>query len=115
MTEAQQRKVDNQWTSDTLFEHFDRILSEKDKLLGEKDRRYEQMFKDQERATNLALAAAQLAVTKAEVATEKRFDSTNEFRKTLSDQTAGFVTRREMLAFIVALSAVIGTVFLFHK
>jgi len=47
-----------------------------------------------ERVT-LALAAADKAVSKAEAATEKRFESVNEFRQTLSDQTRSFVSRVE--------------------
>lgn len=43
----------------------------------------------------LALAAADKAVLKAEVATEKRFESVNEFRQTLSDQTRSFISRVE--------------------
>ncbi|MEU7752715.1 hypothetical protein [Micromonospora sp. NPDC049171] len=43
----------------------------------------------------LALAAADKAVTKAEIATEKRFESVNEFRQTLSDQTKTFIARVE--------------------
>lgn len=35
------------------------------------------------------------AVDKANVASEKRFDGVNEFRKTLSDQTATFIPRAE--------------------
>lgn len=31
-------------------------------------------------------------MTKAEIATEKRFDSVNEFRRTLSDQAATFAS-----------------------
>jgi hypothetical protein len=43
----------------------------------------------------LALSAADKAVSKAEVATEKRFESVNEFRQTLSDQTRSFISRVE--------------------
>ncbi|MEU4335169.1 hypothetical protein AB0F59_11115 [Micromonospora lupini] len=43
----------------------------------------------------LALASADKAVTKAEAATEKRFESVNEFRQTLSDQTKTFIARVE--------------------
>jgi hypothetical protein len=39
----------------------------------------------------LALSAADKAVLKAETATEKRFESVNEFRQTLSDQTRSFL------------------------
>lgn len=43
----------------------------------------------------LALAAADKAVLKAEAATEKRFESVNEFRQTLSDQTRSFISKVE--------------------
>jgi hypothetical protein len=49
----------------------------------------------------LALATALAAVTdtnhKSDRAIEKRFDSVNEFRQTLSDQTQTFMTRSELL------------------
>lgn len=48
-----------------------------------------------EKAVNAALVAAQTAVAKAETASEKRFDAVNEFRQTLSDQTATFIPRAE--------------------
>ncbi|MCX5065108.1 hypothetical protein OOJ91_04355 [Micromonospora lupini] len=43
----------------------------------------------------MALVSADKAVTKAEAATEKRFESVNEFRQTLSDQTKTFIARVE--------------------
>ena len=46
----------------------------------------------------LALAAADKAVSKAETATEKRFESVNEFRQTLSDQTRSFISKVEFEA-----------------
>ncbi len=45
-----------------------------------------------DKAVQAALASSKEAVTKSEGATEKRFDSVNEFRQTLSDQTKTFVT-----------------------
>jgi hypothetical protein len=63
--------------------------------MDERDRRYEDRFKATDDKTSLALTASEKAVTKAETATEKRFDSVNEFRKTLSDQAAEFLPRRE--------------------
>lgn len=65
------------WTTDTLKSHIDR------------------RFEDQEKAVAAALEAAKEAVIKAEAAAEKRFDSVNEFRKSLSDQTATFIPRNE--------------------
>ena len=58
----------------------------------------------QEKAVLAAMAAAEKAVTKAETAAEKRFESVNEFRKTLSDQTASFLTRNEYQSQHIALS-----------
>jgi len=72
----------------------------------ERDLRYEQRFAAQqealgaaldaaEKAVAAALAAADRAVSKAEVANEKRFDSVNEFRGTLTDQASKFINRSE--------------------
>src|ERR1700679_2961767 len=65
----------------------------------ESDLRYQQRFDGQqkalqdalssaEKAVNAALAAADRAVLKAETAAEKRFESVNEFRAVLSNQSA---------------------------
>lgn len=73
------------------------------------DLRYQQRFDAQgqalaaallaaEKAVQTALIAAEKAVAKAETATEKRFESVNEFRQTLADQTAGFPSRVELEA-----------------
>lgn len=45
--------------------------------------------------TSAALAAADKATAKAEQANDKRFDSVNEFRSTLSDQASKFIIRTE--------------------
>jgi hypothetical protein len=42
-----------------------------------------------------ALAASDKAILKAEIAVEKRFESVNEFRQTLLDQTNTFITKVE--------------------
>lgn len=62
-------------------------------MLDERDRQYVQRFDAQQAAVVAALAAAKEAVTKAENASDKRFESVNEFRKTLDDQTKTFLTR----------------------
>ena len=78
-------------------------------LLAEKDKRDQQRFAAQgealaaallaqEKAVATAMTAAEKAVTKAETANEKRFESVNEFRQTLSDQTASFPSRVELQA-----------------
>lgn len=65
------------WTVDTLKEYI------------------EQRFKDQDKAVQAALLAAKEAVLKAETASEKRFESVNEFRGQLSDQTSTLMPRAE--------------------
>jgi hypothetical protein len=96
-----------------LKEHFEALLADMDlryrTLLDEKDVRYQQRFDAQGQALTAALAAAERgretamlaaekAVTKAEIANEKRFEAVNEFRQTLSDQTASFPSRVELQA-----------------
>jgi len=75
----------------TLKEHLETLLAEKDK-------RDEQRFAAQGEAVTAALLAQEKAVVKAETANEKRFESVNEFRKTLSDQTSSFPSRVELQA-----------------
>ncbi len=67
----------SKWTVDTLKAHIEALLAEKDKQIA------------------LALTSAEKAVTKAEAATERRFESVNEFRQTLSDQAGTFISRAE--------------------
>jgi hypothetical protein len=52
-------------------------------------------FDAQQKAVDAALASADRAVLKEEMASDKRFESVNEFRKTLSDETATFMPRAE--------------------
>lgn len=85
----------------SLREHFEAILSEM-------DRRYEQRFDAQEKANTTALTAAEKAVLKAEVAAEARFASVNEFRGTLSDQTATLMPRVEAEARMQAMADKLG-------
>jgi hypothetical protein len=70
----------SEWTVDTLKAHIEALLAEKDKQIA------------------LALTSAEKAVTKAEAATERRFESVNEFRQTLSDQAGTFISRTEFNA-----------------
>ena len=76
-------------------------------IIEKNDRRYEQRFNDTKIAVDAALIAADKtvaaalagqkeAVTKAEVAAEKRFESVNEFRSTLSDQQRNLMPRVEV-------------------
>jgi hypothetical protein len=98
----------------------DKLVEEKLKtiltLIEGNDKNYLTKFEDSKEAVTAAIIAQKLAVDsafvssqeairKSEVAIDKHFDSVNEFRKTLSDQTKSFITfadheslRREFLA-----------------
>lgn len=87
------------WTIETLLEHVNTRFEERD---VRHQQRYDAQMHEielnifaQRSAVDAALAAANLANTKAESATELRFQSVNEFRQTLSDQAAQFITRGE--------------------
>ena len=71
------QSVPTQWTLVTLKEHYDYILLQRDV-------RIEQKFESLEKA-----------VEEANNALNKRFESVNEFRSTLSDQQATFVEKSE--------------------
>lgn len=90
-------EASSRWTLDTLYVHLLAIINDNDK-------RYEQRFSAQDTSVQAALASAQQAVNKAEFAAEKRFDSVNEFRKTLGDQATTFFPRNEALGLIKAQS-----------
>ena len=64
-------------------------------LMAERDRRYMQRAESQDKAVASALETSEKAIVKAEAATEKRFDSVNEFRGTLSDQANRLMPRAE--------------------
>lgn len=84
-------KQESGWSVDTLKQHYDK-LREADQLA------IQAALVAQEKAVAAALAATKEAVLKAETASEKRFESVNEFRKTLSDQTNTFLPRPEYVA-----------------
>ncbi len=75
-----------EWTLATLKEYLEMRLEEA-------DRRAEQRYTLARGTIEAAQASAKEAVEKAESANERRFESVNEFRRTLSDQTASFITR----------------------
>jgi hypothetical protein len=85
-----------------------------ERIIEEHDRIYTLRFDDAQRAVNAALAAQQKstadaftasekAIIKAEVATEKRFESVNEFRATLSDLQLTYMSRLEATALFKAI------------
>lgn len=71
------KRSESSWTVDTLKEYLEALRA------------------DDQKAVSAALQAAKEAVTKAENATEKRFESVNEFRQQLADQTNTFISRLE--------------------
>lgn len=79
----------SEWTTATLKEYVDAQFSAILRLLDER--------KDaQQQAIAAALASVKEAIQKAENATERRFDSVNEFRQTLTDQAGTFATRDQV-------------------
>ena len=86
----------------SLFDHLTALLDElrvaTTDRFEDRDIRYQQRFDAQTKAIDAALQAAKEAVIKAEIATEKRFEAVNEFRGTLTDQAATFVSRAEFNA-----------------
>ena len=57
-----------------------------------------------EKAVNAALVSSAQAVQKAETAAERRFDSVNEFRQTLSDQQRTLMPRAEIEVMMRAMN-----------
>lgn len=96
------------WTIDTLREYLVRRLDDEHALTAEQvgnlrdllQERYatqtkalDAAFVAAEKEVRTALASAEKAVTKSEDAYRSKFADVNEFRKTLSDQAAGFLSR----------------------
>lgn len=52
----------------------------------------------------MAFASSEKAIQKAEWAADKRFESVNEFRKTLTDQTATFIARVQVEVLLKAVN-----------
>jgi hypothetical protein len=86
------------WTTDTLKDHLDNRINAIDRFLNIR-------IDSQADKVELALAASERAITKADIATEKRFDGVNEFRQSLSDQAALFVTREVVEALVATKDA----------
>jgi Fe2+ transport system protein B len=109
------------WTTETLREHLTEKLADQRATLAQQiadlresvrsqaddhrrmlDERYatqtkalDAAFKAAEQAVAVALSNAEKATQKAETAAERRFESVNEFRQSLSDQTQTFLPRQE--------------------
>jgi chemotaxis protein CheY-P-specific phosphatase CheC len=79
---------DSEWTFETLHAHLSALRDADNKLISAR-------FDSLNKLTDAALSSAQTAVLKAESAAEKRFESINEFRATLSDQQRTLMPRSE--------------------
>ncbi len=90
------------------FEILTENLSSLDRLTEAKFVTYRTLVDSQADKVSLALDASEKAITKAEIATDKRFESMNGFRQSLSDLSSTMATRRELEAFIVELKATIS-------
>jgi predicted transcriptional regulator len=113
------RLSESGWTTDTLRVYFESRL---DDMRAGLDERYETQtkatdaafvaqqtamrtaFDAADRAVQAALQAVKEASDKADAASEKRFDSVNEFRNTLSDQASRLMPRIEAEARIQAMT-----------
>lgn len=93
----------SEWTIDTLKEHEDEMRLAQHRELSN-------AIHAVELTAAAALASSKEAVQKAEVATEKRFESVNEFRATLTDQAAKFITRKEIWGYIFGAIAAIWAI-----
>lgn len=81
----------------SLREHFEVRILGLEKSIDER-------FSAQDQAVKTAMQSAEKAVNKAESAAERRFESVNEFRNTLSDQARMLMPRAETEQAVKALS-----------
>lgn len=107
LREHMQRQIDtqNRYTERLHAEqanYFERVISEYRTQLDERyatqTKALDAAFAAAKEAVTAALAAAETAVAKAEAAADRRFESVNEFRGQLADQSRTFITRDESLS-----------------
>jgi hypothetical protein len=95
------------WTVGTALSYLSRMCRDAERrhniqvsnlhaTIKELDKRLSQRVSYIEKATTAALTTSEQAKLKAETATEHRFAGVNEFRSTLSDQAARFITKSEV-------------------
>lgn len=78
-----------EWTTDTLKEHFDRILEERDAKHG-------MLIKAAKEAVDAAFKASEAAITKSEANADKWRASANEWRAAMMDREQKFAGKIEM-------------------
>lgn len=83
-------------------QYFERVIAEYRTQLDERyatqTKALDAAFAAAKEAVTAALAAAETAVAKAEAAADRRFESVNEFRGQLNDQSRTFISRDESLS-----------------
>lgn len=88
------------WTLDTLAKHLQDKIEDVEVRTQERfalsKQAIDAALSASEKAISAAMAAAEKAVTKAETAAEKRFDSVNEFRAAMKDQTANYADKSQV-------------------
>jgi hypothetical protein len=88
-----------------------KVISEREHfeaLLEQMELRYEQRFQAQNSAIQAALLSTKEAISKSDAAVEKRFDSVNEFRGQLNDQTKTFASVEKVDAVIQRIDRMEG-------
>jgi len=85
-------------------------LEAANKLMDARLGTLDQQIKSVHREIDIETDATRTAVQKAETATEKRFESVNEFRAQMADQSALFISRREVEASVNAISEKVAAI-----
>ncbi len=110
MTEDERKNV---WTVESLRIHLTTMLAEEARIRSLDVQSARESAREQTIAQHelfkANLIATERAVTKAEAAAEKRLDSMNEFRQSLSDQSMKFMPRAETDAKLDALAHAVTT------
>ena len=74
-------------------------------LINAAEKRSDARFESMKTMVETAFETSKAAVSKAESATDKRLEGMNEFRDTLSDQAAHFVTKDSLASLVEKLEA----------
>src|SRR6185369_17586625 len=72
---------------------FNAKLANVEQKIADNQRLSTELFKSARELTEQSITAAERAIIKGENATSARFESVNEFRRALSDQSSTFLTR----------------------
>lgn len=104
---------DHVWTVASSHVYFERRIDSLEELLKARIDALAEVSEQRgvaaKEAVGIAMTAAKEAVAKAETAQEKRLEGMNEFRNTLTEQAATFVTNDKMAAEMKLVDAKIAT------